>query len=74
MRTGGRYANIGEMFLEWAEREWQLEKVIKEGIKEDPQFDCFQYYHIRKMFIDQINDLFVAHGEPANYKNNEYGL
>ena len=62
--------NIGEMFFQWAEREWKLEEIVKAGIQKDEQLNLFQYYYLRKQFVDQINDLvqnFIEPIEPREF-------
>ena len=51
--------NVGETFINWAEKNWALEKLITAGmrINENDNCESCPYYVMRDIFVHKINEL-----------------
>jgi hypothetical protein len=50
--------NVGETFMNWAEKEWALKTLIAAGLKniENEGGESCPYKYLRDIFIDKINE------------------
>ena len=49
--------SVGLEFVEWAEKSWDLEDIVKFSDHKDYQGEIFEYNHMREEFVDKINAL-----------------
>ncbi len=50
--------NVGEAFMDWAENNWGLEKIIIVGMRNnDDNCESCPYKYLRETFINKINEL-----------------
>jgi hypothetical protein len=49
--------NVGETFMNWAEKNWALETLLTAGLNANAGGESCPYKCVRDIFIDKINEL-----------------
>ena len=48
--------NVGETFMNWAEKNWALETLLTAGLNANAGGESCRYKFVRDIFIDKINE------------------
>lgn len=64
--------NVGEAFVDWAEKYWALNKLFENSDKDKgPNEESAPWNHIREIFIQKINEL-SENKKPDSYPPGYY--
>jgi hypothetical protein len=66
--------NVGETFINWAEKSWALETLITAGLKsiENGGGESCPYEYLRDIFVSKINEL--SKNRQLNHNEKEHGF
>ena len=51
------FVSVGEEFVDWAERHWDLKRVYEKQLTAEGNAEACPYSYVRKVFADRINSV-----------------